>query len=307
MHIPVLKEELTELLNIKSDGVYVDCTGGAGGHAQGVLDRLSAAGRLIVIDRDTDAVEFLRKRFKDDGRASVLKGNFKDIIPILNGVGIDKADGLYADFGVSLEQLSRPERGFSFKYDGKIDMRMDQDSVQSAVDVVNKYSEALLGEIIYKYGEEKFFKRVASRIAARRNLRPFESTVDLASVIKEAVPKKFHKKTQHPATKTFQALRIHVNNELAAVEALLKEIEKCVEKTGRVAFISFHSLEDRLVKEYLQRYQNPCVCPPEFPYCVCGKHPSFKILTKKPITPSEKETGKNPLSRSAKLRAAERI
>jgi 16S rRNA (cytosine1402-N4)-methyltransferase len=306
MHVPVLKKELLELLDIKGDGIYVDCTGGSGGHAEGVASKLSS-GSLIIIDRDTDAVERLKERFKNNTNVTVVKGNFKDIAQILKGLGIDRVNGLYADFGVSFEQLSTPERGFSFKYGGRIDMRMDQEGRETAMEVVNRYSEALLGEIIYKYGEEKFFKRIASHITARRNLHPFENTLDLAAVVRQAVPKKFHKKNQHPATKTFQALRIHVNGELDAAEALLREIAGCVEKEGRVAFISFHSLEDRLVKEYLARYKNPCVCPPEFPVCVCGKTPIFKTLTKKPITPSDKEIKTNPLSRSAKLRAAERI
>jgi 16S rRNA (cytosine1402-N4)-methyltransferase len=306
MHIPVLKKELLELLDVKGSGVYVDCTGGAGGHAEAVVSKLSS-GRLIIIDRDSAAVERLKDKFKDASLITVVKGNFKDIKSILKGLGIDKANGLYADFGVSSEQLLSPERGFSFRLDGRIDMRMDQESKQSAMDVVNRYSEAMLREIIYRYGEEKFFKRIASHIAARRNLQPFESTLDLASVIRQAVPKKFQKKNQHPATKTFQALRIHVNGELEAVETLLREIGECIQTGGRVAFISFHSLEDRLVKDYLQSYRNPCVCPPEFPVCVCGKTPLFKTLTKKPVTPSEKEIKANPLSRSAKLRAAERI
>ncbi|MDR2400362.1 MAG: 16S rRNA (cytosine(1402)-N(4))-methyltransferase RsmH [Deferribacteraceae bacterium] len=306
MHIPVLRRELLELLNIKSGGIYVDCTGGAGGHAEEVLSKLTA-GRLIIIERDPDAVERLKERFKGNPNAEVVRGNFKDIGSILKGLGIDKADGLYADFGVSSEQLSAPQRGFSFKLDGRIDMRMDYESGESAVDVVNRYSESQLAEIIYKYGEERFFKRIAYHIVSRRNLHPFENTLDLASVIKQAVPKKFHKQNQHPATKTFQALRIHVNGELEAAESLLREIGKCVEKGGRVAFISFHSLEDRLVKEYLHRYKSPCSCPPEFPICVCGKVPVFKTLTKKPITPSDREIKENPLSRSAKLRAAERI
>ncbi|MDR2105030.1 MAG: 16S rRNA (cytosine(1402)-N(4))-methyltransferase RsmH [Deferribacteraceae bacterium] len=306
MHIPALKRELLELLEIKGDGVYLDCTGGAGGHAEGVLSKLST-GRLIIVDRDPAAIKNLNERFKNCPNVQIIKGNFKEITSILKGIGIDKVTGLYADFGVSSEQLSTPERGFSFKHGGRIDMRMDQECAESAAEVVNRYSEALLAEIIFKYGEEKFFKRIASRIVARRNLHPFENTLDLAAVVKNAVPKKFHKKDQHPATKTFQALRIHVNEELDAVQSLLRELEGCVQTGGRVAFISFHSLEDRLVKEYLQKYKNPCTCPPDFPICVCGRQPAFRILTKKPITPTDKEVKANPLSRSAKLRVAERI
>jgi 16S rRNA (cytosine1402-N4)-methyltransferase len=203
--------------------------------------------------------------------------------------------------------LATAERGFSFKKDGELDMRMDTTCGESAKDIVNKYSEDLLSEIIYRYGEEKMGGRIARAIVSRRALKPFASTLDLAAVVKAAVPAKFHKPGYHPATQTFQALRIHVNAELEAIESLLRQLPGLVAEGGRAAFISFHSLEDRLVKDSLVRYERPCTCPPEFPVCNCGKKPLFKVLTKKPVAPGEKEIKANPLSRSAKLRAAERI
>lgn len=306
MHIPVLTEELVRVLNIDGAGTYVDCTGGGGSHAA-VVRSLLTSGRILVLDRDPEAFARLNERFSGDSQVEVIKENFSKIKDVLAERGITAVDGLYADFGVSSWQLNEPERGFSFKRDGEIDMRMDPLSGESAKDVVNKYSEDLLGEIIYRYGEERFFKRIAQAIIKRRQVKPFVNTLDLANVIKSAVPAKFHKPGFHPATQTFQALRIHVNAELVAIESLLREIEQCVKIGGRVAFISFHSLEDRLVKEYLVRYQNPCTCPPDFPICVCGKVRSFKVLTNKPIIPTEKEIKANPLARSAKLRAAERV
>ncbi len=306
MHLPVLKTELVQFLNISADGIYVDCTGGGGGHAESVRALLKG-GSLIILDRDVQAVERLNEKFRGDSQVRVIHANFRYISSVLEELKINQVHGLYADFGVSSWQLDEGARGFSFRKDGVIDMRMDTTQGESAKDVVNKYSEEALGEIIFRYGEEKFFRRIARAIVARRASKQFSATLDLASVIKSAVPMKFHKPGVHPATQTFQALRIHVNQELVAIESLLREIGTVVAKGGRAAFISFHSLEDRLVKEYLNRYEHPCVCPPDFPMCVCGKVPSFKVITKKPVTPGEKEIKANPLSRSAKMRVAEKV
>ena len=304
--MPVLKVELIQSLNISVDGTYVDCTGGGGGHAESVRARLTT-GKLIILDRDAQAVERLSGNFHGDPHVRVIHANFRYISSVLEELKIKQIDGLYADFGISSWQLDEGGRGFSFRKEGVIDMRMDTTQGESAKDVVNKYSEEALGEIIYRYGEEKFFRRVARAIVARRASKQFESTLDLAAVVKSAVPAKYHKPGTHPATQTFQAIRIHVNQELAAIESLLREIGNIVVEGGRVAFISFHSLEDRLVKDYFNRYERPCICPPDFPVCVCGKTPSFKVVTRKPVKPGEKELKVNPLSRSAKMRVAERI
>lgn len=306
MHVPVLYEEVISCLNVSPEGTYVDCTGGGGGHASMVAEKLTT-GRLIVFDRDPEAVERLKDKFADRKNVEVLHGNFKDVAFLLKQHGVEAVDGLYADFGLSSFQLDEAERGFSFRKDGVLDMRMNPETGESAKDVINKYSEDQLAEIIYRYGEEKFYKRIAQAIVKRRVVKPFTTTLDFAAVVKQAVPAKFHKHGFHPATQTFQAFRIHVNEELSAIETLLRSIPDVVVKGGRAVFISFHSLEDRLVKEYLARYERPCVCPPEFPVCNCGKEPQFQLITRKPVTAGEKELKNNPLSRSAKLRAAERV
>lgn len=307
MHISVLQHELVELLNVKDDGIYVDCTGGGGGHASLVLSKLSDKGRLIVLDRDIDAVARLKELFESDSRVNVVHSNFVDIDSVLHTLNVEKVDGVYADFGVSSFQLQDGGRGFSFRKDGPLDMRMDVTEGEPVSDIVNNYSESNLSTIIFKYGEEKFAKRIASAVVRRRVVKPFETTSDFAEVVKNAVPKQFHKKGIHPATKTFQAFRIFVNNELDAIFGLMNKIENIINTGGRFAAISFHSLEDRIVKDSLVKYSSPCTCPPEFPVCVCGAKPVFKILTKRPVVPSEKEVTSNPLSRSAKLRGAERL
>ncbi len=307
MHISVLYHELIDSLNIISNGVYVDCTGGGGGHAGLLLEKLSDSGRLIILDRDMDAVTRLKEKFGADKRVVIIHSNFADIDKALIYANVDKVNGVYADFGVSSFQLQSAERGFSFRKDGPVDMRMDTTCGEPASEVVNTYSESNLATIIYKYGEEKFSRSIAKAIVKRRMVKPFISTLDLAEVIKAAVPKKFHKKGIHPATKTFQAFRILVNGELEAVESLMSKIADIIKPKGRFAAVSFHSLEDRIVKEWLNQYTSTCTCPPEFPVCVCNKKADFKIINKKPLTPSEKEVTDNPLSRSAKLRVAERI
>lgn len=307
MHISVLYHELIESLNVSANGIYVDCTGGGGGHASLLLEKLSNQGRLIILDRDIDAVKRLNDKFAEDSRVSVVHSNFADIDKALESCNIAKVDGIYADFGVSSFQLQEAERGFSFRKDGPLDMRMDTTCGEPVSEVVNSYSESNLSTIIYKYGEERFSRQIAAAVVKRRTVKPFTTTLDFAEVVKSAIPKKFHKKGINPATKTFQAFRIFVNAELDAVESLMSKISSLLKPNGRFAAISFHSLEDRIVKEWLHHYAAPCTCPDSFPVCVCGKEPEMKIITKKPIVPTEKEVHDNPLSRSAKLRVAERI
>ncbi len=307
MHTPVLLNELIKMMDIKSSGIYADCTGGGGGHAAAVLERLSPEGRLLILDRDPQAVERLIARFNGDGRVTVFRSNFSDIDTVFDKAGIDKADGIYADFGVSSFQLEDGSRGFSFRNDGPIDMRMDTAKGVSAAEVVNTFTAENIAVIIAKFGEEKFARRIASEITRRRALKKFSTTGELAETVKAAVPRKFHKKGIHPATKTFQALRIFVNGELEAIGELMGKIGGLLKAGGRFGGISFHSLEDRIVKDCLSEYSKDCVCPPELPVCVCGKRAEFRIITRKPVTPSEIEVEANPLSRSAKLRIAEKL
>ena len=307
MHISVLYYELIDNLNVSADGIYVDCTGGGGGHASLLLERLGENGRLIILDRDIDAVARLQEKFAEDKRVEIVHSNFADIDTALLSRNIEKVDGIYADFGVSSFQLQEAERGFSFRKDGPLDMRMDTTCGEPVSEIINTYSESNLSTIIFKYGEERFSRQIASAVVKRRAVKPFTTTLDFAEVVKGAIPKKFHKKGINPATKTFQAFRIFVNGELDAVETLMSKISSLLKPNGRFAAISFHSLEDRIVKEWLNNYAAPCTCPDSFPVCVCGKEPEMKVITRKPIVPSEKEVIQNPLSRSAKLRVAERI
>ena len=307
MHISVLYYELIDSLNISADGIYVDCTGGGGGHAGLLLERLGENGRLIIFDRDIDAVARLNSKFAEDRRVEVVHSNFADIDTALLSRNIEKVDGIYADFGVSSFQLQEAERGFSFRKDGPLDMRMDTTCGEPVSEIINTYSESNLSTIIYKYGEERFSRQIASAVIKRRAVKPFAATLDFAEVVKGAIPKKFHKKGINPATKTFQAFRIFVNGELDAVETLMSKVSSLLKTNGRFAAVSFHSLEDRIVKEWLNHYAAQCTCPYSFPVCVCGKEPEMKVITRKPIVPSEKEVMHNPLSRSAKLRVGERI
>lgn len=306
MHKPVMLEELIAFLKPIEGGVYVDCTGGGGGHGEKVLSLIGEQGKLIILDRDLDACKRLKDKFHQKN-VFIYNQNFSQIDQLLKDLGIMQVDGIYADFGTSLFQLAEGERGFSFRKEGYLDMRMNQNDELTAHFVVNTFPEESLVNILKKYGEEPFAKRIASKIVSARALNEINSTKELAEIIFDAVPKKFHKPNIHPATKVFQALRIFINKELEEIESLLTKIEKVIKKGGRAVFISFHSLEDRLVKDMLQFYAKECVCDPKNPVCTCGKVQSFKILTKKPITPSDREIKENNLSRSAKLRAAEKL
>lgn len=305
-HIPVLLNELIKYVVSDPCGAYVDCTGGGGGHTAALLEKYPEA-KVIILDRDEQAVSRLKERFGADERVTVIHSNFSLIEEVLASRGLETVSGIFADFGVSSFQLAEVERGFSFRKDGPLDMRMDASAGEPVADLINNFSAESIASIIWKFGEEKFSKKIAFEIVKRRALKSFVTTCDLAEVIKNAVPKKFHKKGIHPATQSFQALRIFINGELDAIEKLTANVFRFLKHGGRFVAISFHSLEDRLVKESFVKFSRTCVCPPDLPICVCGTVPLCKILTKKPVTPGEDELKHNPLSRSAKMRAAERI
>lgn len=288
-----------QALSIKPDGVYIDGTAGGAGHSRAIAQRLDG-GVLISVDRDPDAIEVITERLKDYKCVKIVNDNFKNIRNILNKCSADGFDGLLLDIGVSSFQLDTAQRGFSYHKDAPLDMRMSKSGI-SAADVVNTYSEKYLADIIYKYGGEKFSRSIARNIVRRRENKPIERTGELADIISESLPMAA-RRDAHPARKTFQALRIEVNKELENLETALDEALECANKGARICVITFHSLEDRIVKLKFREWAQGCVCPPEFPVCVCGKTPRAKIL--KPVLPSEKEISENPRSRSAKLRTA---
>lgn len=307
MHKAVLLKELIDGVFTTDKGIYIDCTGGGGGHASELLDRLSSDAQLIILDRDHDAIERLKLRFQSDSRVTVVHSSFSLFDNILDNLNINCVDGLYADFGLSNFQLLDGERGFSFMKDGPLDMRMNADDEYSAYDVVNEYAEETIANILKKYGEESLSRKIAFEIVKYRSTKKINTTNELADIIKKAVPKKFHKPGINPATKSFQAIRIYINKELEEIEMLLKKIGTRIKVGGKVGFISFHSLEDRLVKVALKYYEKDCICPPELPICGCDKERIFKLIRRKPIVPSAHEVSENPLSRSAKLRIAEKV
>lgn len=303
-HISVLLEESVESLNIKSDGVYVDCTAGGGGHSAEILKKLSENGRMVLIDRDPDAIEVLTKRFESDKRVTIVNDNFSNIKSILASLSIDSVDGIVADLGVSSFQLDTPERGFSFHNDAPLDMRMEKKG-KSAKDVVNTYSQQQLFNIIDKFGEEKFAHKIALNIVKAREKQPIETTLQLAEIISESIPAKF-KRDGHPARKTFQAIRIEVNAELLSVENALPDMFGSLNSGGVLSIITFHSLEDRIVKDYFNTLKQGCTCPKDFPVCVCGKKPKA-IVKSGGIKAGKEEVNDNKRSRSAKLRTAVKI
>lgn len=306
-HVSVLLNESVEQLNIKENGIYVDGTLGGGGHSLEIVKRLKN-GRLIGIDRDGNAIEAARKRL--DGyldKVTFVRDNFSNIASILDNLGIDTIDGMLMDLGVSSHQLDEAERGFSYMHDAPLDMRMDTRSKRSAYDVVNSYSKEALADIIYRYGEEKWAKRIAEFIVAEREQKPIETTFELVSAIKKAVPKGARKDGPHPAKRTFQAIRIEVNGELDILDNTIDDAASRLGDGGRLCVITFHSLEDRIIKNAFRRQEDPCTCPKEFPVCVCGKKPLGRVVTRKPIVPTESELEFNPRARSAKLRVFERI
>ena len=306
-HISVLLNECIEGLNIKENGIYVDGTLGGAGHSAEIVKRLTT-GRLIGIDQDTNAIKAAEKRLEEyKDKVTLVHDNFSNIKAVFSQLGIEKADGFLLDIGVSSHQLDEAERGFSYMHDAPLDMRMNRDNSFSAYNVVNEYSEDELSEIIYKYGEERWSKRIAQFIVAERKQKPIETTFELVDIIKKAVPKGARKDGPHPAKRTFQAIRIEVNGELEILERTIDDMTELLNPGGRLCIITFHSLEDRIVKNAFRKQENPCTCPPEFPVCVCGKKKRANVITRKPILPSDEELEFNHRSRSAKLRILERI
>lgn len=299
-HISVLFDETIESLDIKPDGLYVDCTCGGAGHSSEILKNIKN-GTLVAIDRDPDAIKVINERIGSNNQVEIVNDNFFNIKNIL---GERKADGILADLGVSSFQLDTAERGFSFHKDAPLDMRMSK-SGKSAFDVVNTYSEQELSNIIYKYGEEKFSRNIAKNIVKVRNEKPIETTIELAEIIKDSVPAKY-RRDGHPARKTFQAIRIEVNDELAGLSQAVSDMFSCLKVGGRLSIITFHSLEDRAVKETFKKFTEGCTCPKEFPVCVCGNTPSGKIINKG-LSAKQSELDANNRSRSAKLRTIEKI
>ena len=289
------------------EGVYVDGTLGRGGHSLEILRRLTT-GRLIAIDRDEAALEAARIRLGEyQDRLTLLHGNFEELDGLLREAGAPLADGLLFDLGVSSPQLDDQRRGFSYRLDAPLDMRMDETASLTAFQVVNEYPKEELRRILYEYGEERYAPAIADRIVRRRAERPIQTTLELVEVIKSAMPPAALREKQHPAKRSFQAIRIAVNDELGAVERMLQKAPGCLRPGGRLAVISFHSLEDRLVKRAMADWAGGCTCPPDFPVCVCGKKPVMRTVARKPILPSAEEIENNPRSRSAKLRVAEKI
>lgn len=306
-HIPVLLKECIEGLNIKPGGIYIDGTLGRAGHAAEIAKRLGS-GRLIGIDRDAAAVEAAGKLLGGFGeKVTLVRGDFRDLGSILDSLNVPKADGMLFDLGVSSPQLDDVERGFSYMSDAPLDMRMDQSAALSAYDIVNEWPENELKRILFEYGEERYAPRIASLIAKRRREKKIQSTLELAEIIRSAMPAKALREKQHPAKRSFQAIRIAVNDELGSVEEMLKTAPDRLNKEGRLCVISFHSLEDRLVKNAIAKREKGCTCPPGLPVCACGFIPTLRSVTKKPIVPGSAETERNPRSRSAKLRIAERL
>lgn len=306
-HVSVLLDETIAGLNIKPDGIYVDGTLGGGGHAYEVLKRLSPKGRLIGIDQDGEALQAAGERLKEfEDKVTLVRDNYCEIERVLKDLNIEKVDGIVLDIGVSSYQLDNLERGFSYKSDAPLDMRMDTRQVLTAADVVNTYSENELFKIIKDYGEDKFAKNIAKHIVLARKDKPFETTKELSEVIKRAIPMKVQAKGGHPAKKTFQAIRIEVNRELTVLKESIDKMIEHLNPDGRICIITFHSLEDRIVKMKFRENENPCTCPPDFPVCVCGKKSKGKVVTRKPIIPSDEEIKVNKRAKSSKLRIFER-
>ena len=306
-HKSVLLEETIESLNIKPDGIYVDGTLGGGGHAFHVCERLGENGRLIGIDQDEAAIEAAGKRlspFKD--KVTIVRSNYENIRSVLEGLGIEKVDGICLDLGVSSYQLDTPERGFTYREDVPLDMRMDQRQEKTAADIVNTYSESELYRMIRDYGEDKFAKNIAKHIVRAREAKPIETTGELTEIIKTAIPMKMRVTGGHPAKQTFQAIRIELNRELEVLNRSIDTMIELLKPGGRLCIITFHSLEDRIVKTKFRNNENPCICPPDFPVCVCGRTSRGRVVTRKPIVPTEEEIEENSRAKSSKLRVFER-
>lgn len=307
-HKSVLMNECIEGLNIKPDGIYIDGTAGGGGHSYEIASKLTAGGKLYALDRDKEAVAAASERLKPfSERATVINANFSEIASVVNELKLPRVDGILMDIGVSSYQLDNPERGFSYNHDAPLDMRMSREQETSAATVINEYTEFELEDIIWKYGEERWAKRIARFIVEERNIKPIETTFELNEIIKKAVPAGARRDGPHPSKRTFQAIRIAVNNELGELETALNDGIELLSDGGRFAVITFHSLEDRIVKNMFAQRVRGCICPPDMPVCVCGKKPELKLVNRKPIVAGKDELEENPRSRSAKLRIAEKI
>jgi 16S rRNA (cytosine1402-N4)-methyltransferase len=307
-HVSVLLHETVNALEIKKDGIYVDATLGGGGHSAMICSKLGEEGRLIGIDVDEAAVKAAHERLSEyRDKITIVNDNFSNIYNILCDLNISGIDGALIDLGVSSYQLDTEERGFSYNKDAPLDMRMGKNAETSAYEIVNSYLEIEIADIIYKYGEERWARRIAEFISEHRDEKPIETTGELVEIIKKAIPASARREGPHPAKRTFQALRIAVNNELDIIKPAIEELVDSLNPGGRIAVITFHSLEDRIVKETYSSLSKGCTCPSQFPICICGKEPLVKIINKKPILPSDDEVSLNPRSRSAKLRIAEKL
>ena len=303
-HKPVLFDEVIENIITNMEGVYLDCTLGGAGHTQGILENTSEGAVVIAIDQDDDAIEFAEKKLEDyKGRIKIFKDNFRNLDTVLYMAGYEKVSGILMDIGVSSYQLDDPERGFSYKYEAKLDMRMNKNAKISAYEVINEFSEQEIADILYKYGEEPKSRRIARKITEARKEKKIETTTELADIVIRAIGKSMKR---HPAKRTFQAVRMYVNQELEVLEEALEKAVELLEDRGRLLVITFHSLEDRIVKNKFREFEKPCKCPPNIPICVCGKESLGKVITKKPIVAGELELNDNSRAHSAKLRVFER-
>lgn len=306
-HVSVLLNECIDGLNIKENGIYLDGTLGGAGHSSEIVKRLKSPGFLIGVDQDMNAINASKEKLKQFKNVTYIHNNFSNIKAILEELNIDGVDGILLDLGVSSHQLDVPERGFSYMNDAPLDMRMDMTADFSARDVVNGYTRDELFRVIRDYGEEKWASRIAEFIVRERSNKAIETTFELVEIIKAAIPAAARREGPHPAKRTFQAIRIEVNKELEILKNAINDCISVLNPGGRLCIITFHSLEDRIVKNVYKDRENPCTCPPSFPVCVCGKKPDIKVITKKPVVPTDKELDANPRSRSAKLRIAEKI
>ncbi len=307
-HKSVLLNETIEALNIIPDGIYVDGTLGGAGHSSEICKRLGSGGRLVGIDQDKDAIQASTERLKNyTSQVTIVRDNYENIASVLKGLNIEKVDGILLDLGVSSYQLDTDERGFSYQHEAPLDMRMDDRNPMTAADIVNEYSLQELARIIREYGEDKFAQNIAKHICAEREKTPIDTTTQLAEIIKQAIPMKMRVTGGHPAKRTFQAIRIELNRELTVLKESIGTMIDILNPGGRLCIITFHSLEDRIVKEAFRKAENPCTCPPDFPVCVCGNVSKGKVITRKPILPGEEELADNRRSESAKLRVFERI
>lgn len=307
-HEPVMLSECIEYLNIRPDGIYLDGTLGGGGHSREIARRLEAGGRLISVDRDERALSRAGERLREfGGLITFCHGNFRDLNMIMDSLGIEKADGMLFDLGVSSPQLDETQRGFSYTLDAPLDMRMDETESLTAFEIVNEWPEERLKRILYDFGEERYAPRIAANILRRREQQEIRTTLELVDVIRQAMPAAALREKQHPAKRSFQAIRIAVNDELEAISDMMSQAVERLNPGGRLAVISFHSLEDRIVKNAIASQEKGCTCPPDFPVCVCGFQQKLRPVGKKPMTPSDEEIERNPRARSAKLRVAERV